>query len=283
VLPATTFLEREDLPVASLSLFTTPFVQFTDAVVEPYGEARQEWRIIEAIARHAGFVPFLPRWAGRPLTRVPGVAPATLLNLLLRFGPYGDRFGLRRGLSLARLRRHPHGLVLGEHVRTGVLRDVVQHRDHRVRLHPPEIRAEIERLELHHDDTGYPLHLIGLRELRSQNSWMHNSAALMRGDRTHAARVHPADAAEYGVRDGGMCRITSRHGSIALPAKLTDEVMRGTVAVPHGWGHRDGRWRRANQAGGANVNLLASSDPADLERLAGMAHLNGIPVRLEPA
>ena len=39
--------------------------------------------------------------------------------------------------------------------------------------------------------------------------------------------------------------------------------------------------RVANAAGGANVNQLASSDPADLERLAGMAHLNGIPIRLE--
>jgi formate dehydrogenase len=59
-------------------------------------------------------------------------------------------------------------------------------------------------------------------------------------------------------------------------------MTRGTIAVPHGWGHRGG-WRRATTAGGANVNLLASSDPGDLERLAGMAHLNGIPVRLEPA
>ena len=52
------------------------------------------------------------------------------------------------------------------------------------------------------------------------------------------------------------------------------------MAVPHGWGHRGG-WKLANAAGGVNVNALASSDPDDLERLAGMAHLNGIPIRLE--
>jgi hypothetical protein len=56
----------------------------------------------------------------------------------------------------------------------------------------------------------------------------------------------------------------------------------GTVALPHGWGHRGG-WRLANQQPGANVNLLSSSDPDDLEPLAGMAHLNGIPVRVAPA
>jgi formate dehydrogenase len=109
---------------------------------------------------------------------------------------------------------------------------------------------------------------------------MHNVPKLMQGDRVHAARVHPDDAAASGIDDGALCRVWSASGSIELPAKLTDEVMLGTVAVPHGWGHRGG-WRQANAAGGVNVNLLASSDPAQLERLAGMAFLNGIPVRLE--
>jgi anaerobic selenocysteine-containing dehydrogenase len=103
----------------------------------------------------------------------------------------------------------------------------------------------------------------------------------MRGGRTHAARIHPDDADALGIGDGDRCRISSAHGSIELAAMLTDEVKPGTVAVPHGWGHRGG-WNVANAAGGANVNLLASSDPEDLERLAGMAFLNGIPVRIEP-
>jgi anaerobic selenocysteine-containing dehydrogenase len=228
-------------------------------------------------------VPFLPWRMGRALTRLPGLAPARLLDLAVRLGARGDLFGLRRGgLSLRGLRRHPHGVVLGEYVRTGVLREVVRHRDPRVRLDPPEILAEFARLEEPEDDGEFPLRMIGLRELRSQNSWMHNSALLMRGARAHAARVNPADAAEHGVTDGGRCRITSPYGSIEVTAALTDDVMPGTVAVPHGWGHRGGGWRRADRAGGANVNLLTSSDPADLERLAGMARLNGVPVRLGP-
>jgi formate dehydrogenase len=111
---------------------------------------------------------------------------------------------------------------------------------------------------------------------------MHNAPKLMAGGREHAARIHPDDAEAAGVRDGEPCRIVSAHGEIELPARVSDEVVRGTVAVPHGWGHRGG-WRRATAAGGANVNLLASSEPEDLEQLAGMAFLNGIPVRLEPA
>jgi len=62
---------------------------------------------------------------------------------------------------------------------------------------------------------------------------------------------------------------------------VTEDMTPGTVALPHGWGHRGG-WSLANAAGGVNVNLLTSAEPEDLEPLAGMAFLNGIPVSLEP-
>jgi formate dehydrogenase len=283
ILPATTFLEREDFPAAFLTFHTQQFVQWTDPVVKPRGEARQEWEIIEEISRRISITPSSAppaRWAGRLGVRF---KPPTLIDLLLRTGPRGDLFGLRRGgLSLSRLRRHPHGIVLADRQPVGVLRKKVFHRDGRVRLDPPQIVSEVAALQAANGaDPALPLRLIGLRELRSHNSWMHNAPKLMSGGREHAARVHPEDAEAAGVTDGEACRIVSAHGAIELPARVTDEVVRGTVAVPHGWGHRGG-WRRAAAAGGANVNLLASSEPEDLERLAGMALLNGIPVRLEP-
>jgi formate dehydrogenase len=120
-----------------------------------------------------------------------------------------------------------------------------------------------------------------MRELRSHNSWMHNAPLLMRGGRTHALRIHPDDAAAHGLEDGATARVASPSGALEVPVLVTDEMMPGTVALPHGWGHRGGGWQLANAHAGANVNLLASSDPADLEPLAGMAHLNGIPVRVE--
>jgi anaerobic selenocysteine-containing dehydrogenase len=284
VLPATTFLEREDYPLPFLALFTTPFIQGTEPVVEPYGEARQEWEIIEDIARRAGFeaAPVAPlRWLGKAGVRL---SPRRLVQMLLRGGPKGDWFGLRRGgLSEKKLRSEPHGVVLGEHWQTGVLASKVRHRGGRVRLDPREIVEEAERLaERAQPSADFPILMIGLRELRSHNSWMHNSEKLMRGEqRRHAARIHPDDAGELGLEEGARCRIVSANGAIETEARLTDEVKRGTIAVPHGWGHRGGSWRRAIAAGGANTNVLASTDPDDLERLAGMAHLNGIPVRVE--
>jgi formate dehydrogenase len=111
---------------------------------------------------------------------------------------------------------------------------------------------------------------------------MHKAPLLMRGGRTQALRIHPEDARAAGLGDGELARLASESGTVEVPVIVTDEMTPGTVALPHGWGHRGG-WRLANEAGGVNVNQLAPSDPASLERLAGMAHLNGIPVRVEAA
>ena len=285
-LPATTWLEREDVPAAFQQFFYRPFIQHTDAVVPARGEARGEWEIFDAIARELGVTPAsLPavRGLGRVGVRI---SPRRMIDLMLRAGPRGDRFGLRRGgLSLARLRRAPHGLTLGDAWPTGVLRDRVRHRDRRVRLAPPEIAGEVRALAAEpapEPGEALPLRLIGLRELRSHNSWMHNVPALMRGDRVHALRMHPADAEPRGLADGAPVRIRSRAGEVEVPVTLTDEMTPGVVALPHGWGHSGG-WRRANAAGGVNSNLLTDASPESLERLAGMSHLNGVAVEVEAA
>jgi formate dehydrogenase len=142
VLPTTTFLERDDTPVAFLGFYTKPFVQHSDPVVPPAGESREEWAIVEDLSRRIGVTPI-----STPALRVLGrlglrLTPQRLLDLLLRTGGEGDWFGLRRGgLSLAKLRRHPHGIVLAEHIATGVLRRKLRHRDHRVHLMPDAICA----------------------------------------------------------------------------------------------------------------------------------------------
>src|SRR4051794_14139612 len=282
VLPTTTFLERDDTPLAFLGFYTTPFVQHSDAVVPPAGEAREEWEIVEDLARPLGIVPSSIgplRALGRVGVRL---KPQRLLDLLLRTGPEGDLFGLRRrGLNLKKLRARPHGIVVAEHVATGVLRRKIRHRDHRLRLAPDAIAGELRAMQDDaREDPSFPLRLIGLRELRSHNSWMHNSPLLLRGGRTHAARVHPDDAAAHGVADGELVRIVSRAGAVEVEARVTAEVVRGCVALPQGWGHQGG-WRKANAIGGVNSNRLASRATEDLEPLAGMAFLNGIPVRAE--
>src|SRR4051812_13796299 len=254
VLPATTWLERDDVPLAFLPFFIRPFVQWTDAVVEPAGEAREEWRIVESLARSLGIAPAsVPpiRWLRRLGV---SVTPQRMLELLLRTGP--------ARLTTDRLRRHPHGLVLGEHWKAGAL----GRRGKRIRLDPPEIVAEIERLRREpQPDEG--LRLVGLRQLRRHNSWMNDVPALARGARPPALRIHPRDAAARSISDGSVVSVRSATGSVDVPALVSDEMTPGTVALPHG-------------LPGANANALTAAGPGALEPLAGMSHLNGVPVEV---
>jgi anaerobic selenocysteine-containing dehydrogenase len=150
-----------------------------------------------------------------------------------------------------------------------------------VRLRHDEIAAEVEALSRRRAPDGYPMRLIGMREARSENSWMHNAPLLMRGERGQHVRMHVDDAAAANIVDGDVVRIASPHGEIELPVMVTKDIVAGVVAVPHGWGHKGtGGWQVANGAGGANVNELMSSAPEDLEKLAGMARLTGVPVRV---
>ncbi len=93
---------------------------------------------------------------------------------------------------MGRLRRRPHGIILGRQHPVGVLARKVFHADKLVHLDVPELSVELARLESEDgDEREFPLRLIGLRELRSHNSWMHNVPKLMQGGREHAARIHP--------------------------------------------------------------------------------------------
>ena len=136
--------EREDFPLPFLALFTTPFIQMTEAVVEPRGRGAPGVGGDRGdLASGSGSCP-RASWPLRQLGRV-GVklSPRRLVDLLLRIGPQGDLFGLRRGgLSVGKLERNPHGIVLDEHLAPAVLAKQIRHRDKRVRLDPPEIRAE---------------------------------------------------------------------------------------------------------------------------------------------
>lgn len=283
ILPGVAMYEREDFPIFSMGLYVQPFMQATPAVVPPAGEARHEWMVYEELARSV-----LPETLRNAVSQVRvkglGPTPRLMLDSLIRLGYAGDRWGLRRdGLNLdTLLQRHPHGLKLAERPTTGQLHNVVRHRDCKVHLDHPEIREEVRRLQARRPDPDYPLYLIGLRELRSENSWMHNPPALRAARPPHAARIHPDDAAALGLLNRGRVRLVSPWGAIELPVLVTDEVSRGVVAVPHGWGHKgQGGWANANRDGGVSVNDLMGTRPSALDPLSGMSHLFGVRIRAE--
>ncbi|MDY6996550.1 MAG: molybdopterin-dependent oxidoreductase [Actinomycetota bacterium] len=288
VLPVTTMYERDDFPLTFQLFQATPFRQATEAVVDPPGQVRQEWQIVgDLIGRLAGeSSAFSLFGAGNRLLRRFGIefTPRKFADGIIRVCTGGDRFGLRRGgLSFDRLTgQHPHGRVIDDNLRTGLLGEVIGYRQRRVRLAHDDISADIAALARRAEPDDYPLRMIGMREARSENSWMHNAPLLMRGERGQHGLINVDDAAELDISDGGEVRVSSPYGQITVPVSVTKDIVPGVIALPHGWGHKGtGGWRVANRAGGANVNQLTSSDPDDVEALSGMAWLTGVPVRID--
>ena len=148
MLPATTFLEREDFPLPFLGLFTKPFINMTEAVVEPSGEARQEWEIVEDIAARVGVVPSsVAGDAAARQGRDQAVAAAAGRDCCCGSAPRATASGCAAAASTrSGCARAPHGIVLAEDLEAGVLARKVRHDGGRVQLCPAEIVAEVESL-----------------------------------------------------------------------------------------------------------------------------------------
>jgi anaerobic selenocysteine-containing dehydrogenase len=203
----------------------------------------------------------------------PRRGPERILDFMLRVGPYG--------LTLEELESSPHGVDLGPH--RPRLPEVLRTPSGMVELAPPAIVADVERLgaALARERNG-GIVLIGRRQLRSNNSWMHNLPALVKGKPRCTLHIHPEDAARLGVADGDDARVSSSVGSIEVAVELTDAIMPGVVSIPHGWGHDAPGVRLdvARRHAGVNSNVLA--DESQVDPLSGNAVLNGIPVELAP-
>ncbi|MFQ5550775.1 MAG: molybdopterin dinucleotide binding domain-containing protein, partial [Gemmatimonadales bacterium] len=201
----------------------------------------------------------------------------------LRIGPYGAWGGRKfskTGLTLSRLRRHPHGIDFGP------LRECLPQRlftkDRKIQLTPAVFVADLERVRAMllsgEVATEGKLALIGRRDVRSNNSWMHNVARLVRGRNRCTILLHPDDAKRCGITDGEDCEVRSAVGAIRLPAEITDSIMAGTVSIPHGWGHGgDGvELRVALDHAGASINHL--TDDVRIDAVSGNAAFSGVEV-----
>jgi anaerobic selenocysteine-containing dehydrogenase len=209
--------------------------------------------------------------------------PERMLDLLLRAGPYGDGFGSHPdGLSLARLEAEPHGIDLGalepqvpSNLRTA---------SGRIELASPLVLDHLPQLEEQvRAGPAEGLVLIGRRHLRTNNSWSHNVAGLAKGQQLCTLQVHPDDARALGLVDGGSACVRSTVGEVEVTVEVTDDLRRGVVSLPHGFGHDlDGvELSVARRSPGVNSNLLSDRQATDAG--SGTAVLNGIPVEVSPA
>jgi anaerobic selenocysteine-containing dehydrogenase len=295
VLPGTHFAERPDVPFTFLSLSgltPIPWFQYTDRVMAPPGECRDETWIMGRLAAASG----APLYGSRLLQSA--VDLGAFLGALPGLGrwltPFSERvlgWIARAGRQGSRpyLRRRPHGVLRLPLAGNDYLGTRVVTADGKVHLAPDDLVAlATTRLPaLFDEERRYAgrLKLITRRERFTHNSWAHNDPAFIKGKRaTNYLYLHPDDARPRGIADGTMVRVTSATGAVCLPASLTTDMMPGSVALPHGWGHQraDGL-AVASTTTGANANVLAADGPNAIEPISGMAHFNGILVDVAPA
>jgi anaerobic selenocysteine-containing dehydrogenase len=304
VLPAPEPLEKPHYDAALYQLAARNVANYSPAVFEAEGPA--EW---ELFMRLAGIVAgqgpngnvaafddmviqtLIQREAGAEGSRVAGRDPAELLasleprrgpervlDFLVRTGPYGDAFGTDPdGLTLDVLERNPHGIDLGP--LSPRLPEVLRTPSGKVELAPEAIVADMDRLRAAAArERNGGMVLIGRRQLRSNNSWMHNLPALVKGKERCTLHIHPDDAERLGLADGESALVRSATGSLEAPVETTDAIMPGVVSIPHGWGHDVAGVRMAVAAAHAGVNSNVLADESVVEPLSGNAVLNGIPV-----
>ena len=287
ILPPCWNLAEDHIDVLFSAVAVRNIARWSPPVVERAEGELADWEILLALTERLGGGPFgdpsLDRVLGwlRPI----GVrwTPTGFLDLVLRLGPYGDRFlPWSNGLNLAKLKAAPHGIDLGP-LRPGIA-ERVYHPDRRVHLAPRCMLDAMDALDRDLDaHTGANgLVLIGRRELRSNNSWMHNLPSLVSGRERCVLYIHPDDAARYHVRDGEMAILESRVHRGEVRVAVTDEMRPGVVSLPHGWGHADSApWQKV---AGTHPGVSANDwvDDTVVEPIIGQSILNGVPVALGP-
>ncbi len=261
ILPPCGPLEKDHYPLFLGAMGVRNFANYSPPVFDRTPDTKNDWEIVAELARAiAGAM-------GDPLPNI--VPPRETLDRMLRNSP--------RGLTLAEVEAHPHGMDLGplEPRLPGRLCTPDKH----IACAPPECVADLDRLA---DWLAEPAHdglvLIGRRHVRNNNSWLANSRRLAKGPLRCTLMIAPADAAARGIDDGALVAVASGAGRIEVVAEITDAVMPGVVSMPHGFGHgRPGvKLGVARERPGASINDL--TERGRIDPLSGNAALVGTPV-----
>lgn len=281
VLPPRPALARGHYDLILHAVAVRNTAKWSEPVVAPEPDSRDDWQILQALclalARARGgaqgaIASLLQRWGE--------ISSEQAIDMLLRMGPYGDKFiPFGPGLSLEKLRKAVHGVDLGP-LQPGRERHV-RKPGGKVDLAAPDVLADLRRVSADLDRPAEGLLLIGRRHLRSNNSWMHNCPSLVKGPDRSALFVHPSDAEARGLEDGALAKVQSRVGQVTARVRVTDEMMLGVVSLPHGFGHEVAKdtLHVAGAVPGPSMNAL--TDDAIVDPLTGSGVLTGVSVRVE--
>ncbi|MDB5970137.1 MAG: putative formate dehydrogenase [Hydrocarboniphaga sp.] len=271
ILPATDWLEREDITHISNGVQPTPYVQYSDAVVAPRGERKGDWWIIARIERELGLPNMLDGDPPQHAVWLDGMLAAS-------------------GLTVDALRVMPHQTaLLPQPAREAFFDDLVAWPDKKVNCCPEIfdealLRCETIFSELDSEDPQQ-LKMISLRTHYMHNSNLANMKALKTAKHgLNPLHIHPDDAARRGLAEGDNARIFNLNGSVTTNISFDDTLMPGVIALSHGYGHGAAPGvTRAHALPGVNANRLMPTGPGSYDKLSNMSHMTGIAVEVEKA
>jgi len=239
VLPATTFLEHDDLYIAS----GHTHLQIARKVVEPYAEARpNHWVVCELAKRlgaeHPGFA--MSEWqiieatlaaSGRPDAARIHAEHWHDCALPFEQAHFLDGFGFADG----RFRFKPDWASIGvDHTAMPVL---------------PDHCAIIDAADAEH-----PFRLVAAPARQFLNSTFTETPGSRDREGRPTVLVHPADCARLGIADGARVRLGNRLASIVVHARPFDGLQQGVLVV-------ESIWPNGAFEEGIGVNALVSADP----------------------
>ncbi|MFK7992539.1 MAG: molybdopterin-dependent oxidoreductase [Granulosicoccus sp.] len=99
-----------------------------------------------------------------------------------------------------------------------------------------------------------PLRLVAAPARQFLNTSFTEMASSRRMEKQPLARIHPDDMTQYGLRDGEPVTLGNKRGEVTLNAMSFDGLQRGTVVV-------ESLWPNADFIGGIGINALISSSP----------------------
>jgi formate dehydrogenase len=258
VLPATTFLEREEFASFTAAYNPMGFVNYSPTVVQPGPEVKSEWEIFNLLGEKLGF----PSLGDQPMDLIKSLCP----------GQDPEKF--------EEMRRSVKGIYrnVEKKVQFNVLLpDGIRFHDKLIPLVPDDLMGEFDKFREYQMpyDENHPFSLISGRQVETINSYIH-----ARGE-TNYCFINTEDAQEMGIEDNDMVVVSSIVNSIEIPAKITPDLLKGVIWIPHGWGRTvEDVPEMAVGKRGVNVNLITDDDWRKLESY-GMVMLDGIQVNLE--
>lgn len=313
ILPPLSPLEDGFFNLALSSALTRNVTQFSSPLFEPNETQKSDGDILLKLATVIGS----KSYASSKLMRlqenlIHKLGYDGIINLLISISKYGKTpinfygkawldilklayripmsfFGLGQGISIKDIKSKPNGMDLGALKPSMPMK--LGTRDKKINLLPSLYLSEIEKAKKQLDkcielqessiDPLDQFTLIGRRELRSHNSWLHNSRRLVKGKKRCTVMINSTDADRLKINDKATVKVSSEVGQLILPAEVTDNIMEGVISIPNGWGHNltEGTIKVAESVAGESINNLVSTEFYD--SITGMARLSGISVSLE--